>query len=99
MLPEPHDVGPLVERAHKLAHQISRVVPGASCLHRAGAARVWLASHGVDAQIIVGMRKAGDTALAGRIEGHAWLEVDTPSGTALLFTSENDAYTPVWGGS
>jgi hypothetical protein len=69
-----------------LAHRASRLIPGARCLHRALAGRVWLARRGVDAQIVVGFRKRG------AIEGHAWLEVQTPDGPRLLFKGAGDGY-------
>src|SRR5690554_7847945 len=52
-----------------LAHRASRLVPGAQCLQRALAGRVWLARRGIASEIVVGFRKRG------LLEGHAWLEV------------------------
>ena len=74
------------ETASLLAHRASRLIPGAKCLHRALAARVWLARRGVDAQIVVGFRKRGV------IEGHAWLELQTPDGPRTLFKGAGDGY-------
>ncbi len=72
--------------AELLAHRASRFVPGARCLHRALASRVWLARRGVDAQIVVGFRNRG------ALEGHAWLEVHTPQHTYTLFRGAGDGY-------
>ncbi|MFW5967482.1 MAG: lasso peptide biosynthesis B2 protein [Persicimonas sp.] len=72
--------------AELLAHRASRLVPGAECLHRALACRVWLARRGIDAEIVVGFRKRG------AIEGHAWLEVDTPDGPRTMFKGDEDGY-------
>lgn len=72
--------------AELLAARASRLVPGAACLHRALASRVWLARRGVQAQIVVGFRKRGV------IEGHAWLEVSTPDGPLVLFRGPADDY-------
>lgn len=74
------------EIAELLAHRASRLVPGARCLHRALAARVWLARRGVDAQVVVGFRKRG------AIEGHAWLEIQAPDGPQTLFRGADDGY-------
>ncbi len=74
------------EIAELLAHRASRLVPGAECLHRALACRVWLARRGVDATIVVGFRKRG------AIEGHAWLEIASPDGLHTMFKSEGDDY-------
>lgn len=75
-----------LEIGELLALRASRLVPGAACMHRALACRVWLARRGVDAQIVVGFRKRG------AIEGHAWLEVSTPDGPRLLFKADGDDY-------
>ena len=74
------------ELAVLLAARASRLIPGAECLHRALAGRVWLARRGVDAQIVVGFRKRGV------IQGHAWLEIATPGGSRCLFKSADDGY-------
>lgn len=74
------------EVAELLAARASKLVPGAECLHRALACRVWLARRGVDAEIVVGLRKRG------AIEGHAWLEVDTPEGPRTMFKGDDDGY-------
>ncbi|MFP4600464.1 MAG: lasso peptide biosynthesis B2 protein [Persicimonas sp.] len=74
------------EIAELLAHRASRLVPGARCLHRALACRVWLARRGIDATIVVGFRKRG------ALEGHAWLEIVTPGGSRTMFKSDGDDY-------
>lgn len=74
------------EVAEILAGRASKLVPGAQCMHRALAGRVWLARRGVQAQIVVGFRKRG------AIEGHAWLELETPAGARELFRSADDGY-------
>lgn len=65
--------------AKRAAGRASRLVPGAACLHRALAARVWLARRGIEAEIVVGFRKEG------ALEGHAWLEVASPTGPIEVF--------------
>jgi hypothetical protein len=74
------------EIAQLLAHRASRLVPGAKCMHRALAGRVWLARRGIEAQIVVGFRKRG------AIEGHAWLELQTQDGPKTLFKGVEDGY-------
>lgn len=69
-----------------LAHRASRLVPGARCMHRALAGRVWLARRGVASEIVVGFRKRGV------LEGHAWLEVQSPEGAFDLFKRAQDGY-------
>lgn len=78
--------GEWAEIANLLAHRASRLVPGAKCLQRAIAGRVWLARRGIDAQIVVGFRKRG------AIEGHAWLELQSPDGPNTLFRGAGDGY-------
>lgn len=60
----------------------TRFVPGALCLHRAAAGRVWLASFGIESRIVVGLRRDS------RWQGHAWLEVEHDDDRILLFTEE-----------
>src|SRR5690554_3400663 len=69
-----------------LAHRASRVVPGARCMHRALAGRVWLARRGIASKIVVGFRKRGV------LEGHAWLEIQAPDGPFELFKGTDDGY-------
>ena len=69
-----------------LAHRASRLVPGAQCLQRALAGRVWLARRGIASEIVVGFRKRG------LLEGHAWLEVMSPNEMIELFRSADDGY-------
>lgn len=75
-----------IEISELLAHRASRFVPGAQCLQRALAARVWLARRGVASEIVVGFRKRGV------LEGHAWLEVKAPGGAIALFKGADDGY-------
>jgi hypothetical protein len=63
------DPSEYVGLAKAAARRASRLVPGATCLHRALASRVWLARRGVASEIVVGFRREG------ALEGHAWLEV------------------------
>ena len=65
--------------AKRAAGRASKLVPGAACLHRALAARVWLARRGIPAEIVVGFRNDGG------LEGHAWLEVPSPTGPIAVF--------------
>ena len=69
-----------------LAHRASRLVPGAQCLQRALAGRVWLARRGIASEIVVGFRKRG------LLEGHAWLEVMSPDELIELFKDAGDGY-------
>ncbi len=73
------EVGEAVEAATRAAGRSSKLVPGASCLHRALASRVWLARRGIASEIVVGFRKEG------HLEGHAWLEVFGPEGPTAIF--------------
>lgn len=73
-------------RGRALAYRWSRVVPDATCLHRALATRVWLAGFGIESRIVVGFRR--EEALAG----HAWLEVDLGDAATVLFHEEPDEY-------
>jgi hypothetical protein len=79
-----------LELARIAAFRASRFIPGANCLHRAFAVRVWLATQGVEAAIVLGFRKRED------LEGHAWLEIPTATGRVLrLFCTDEDGYTKV----
>lgn len=69
-----------------LAHRASRFIPGARCMHRALAGRVWLARRGIASEIVVGFRKRGV------IEGHAWLEIQASDGPFELFKGDDDGY-------
>ena len=68
-----------LETAERASERASRLVPGAVCLHRALAARVWLARRGVPTSLVVGFRR-DDT-----LEGHAWLDVESRDGPSELF--------------
>ncbi|MBA2665058.1 MAG: lasso peptide biosynthesis B2 protein [Bradymonadaceae bacterium] len=70
-----------------LANRASRLVPGTSCMHRAVAARLWLARRGIAGRIVIGFRKRG------WLEGHAWLEISTDTDPIYLFKSESDGYS------
>lgn len=73
-------------RSRHLAYRWSRWVPGANCLHRATATRVWLAAYRMDSRVVLGFRKRES------LEGHAWLEVALPEAVTLLFVSDDDGY-------
>jgi hypothetical protein len=75
----------LLARAERGAWRASRLVPGAACLHRALAVRLWLAWHGQASQVVVGFRQRGE------VQGHAWLEV----GEQRLFAGELETYPSV----
>ncbi|MGY6629497.1 MAG: lasso peptide biosynthesis B2 protein [Wenzhouxiangella sp.] len=47
----------------------SRLVPGAECLARALALRWWMRSHGLEAQLRIGVRQEN-----GETHSHAWVE-------------------------
>lgn len=72
----PRERSPAIAR--RAARRVSRLVPGATCLHRALASRVWLARRGVSTELVVGFRKEG------AIEGHAWLQLDEATGETLF---------------
>jgi hypothetical protein len=61
----------------------ARLVPAATCLTQAIAARRLLAQHGVRSDLRIGVARAGD----GRMQAHAWLECD---GTTILGHSERE---------
>jgi hypothetical protein len=88
-LPEPK-LASTLETCKKAAYRSSKGVPGAACLHRAVASQVWLALAGVSSEVMIGFRKRA------KLEGHAWLEVDTVSGRVLLFASDEDGYSRTW---
>lgn len=75
-----------IAQAERTAHRASRLVPGAACMHRALAARVFLARRGVASELVVGLRKTG------ALEGHAWLEVEVDGGHTALFVTEEAGY-------
>ena len=81
----------LIEICRRGAYRASRLVPGAACLHRAVASQVWLALCGIRSEVMIGFRKRA------RLEGHAWLEIETDGGRVLLFTSDEDGYSRAWG--
>jgi len=68
--------------AERAAERASRLVPGARCLHRALASRVWLARRGVRSGLVVGFRRDG------ALEGHAWLELEGPRDGEELFVEQ-----------
>ena len=80
---ENHDT---LARGRALATRWSSWVPGATCLHRALATRVWLAAFRVDSRIVLGFRRHDS------LTGHAWLEVDLGDGVAVLFHDDPDGY-------
>ena len=73
-------------RSRHLAYRWSRFVPGANCLHRATATRVWLAAYRMESRVVLGFRKRNG------LEGHAWLEVSLPEAVTLMFVSDDDGY-------
>lgn len=81
--------GDTIPRARALAYRWSRWVPGANCLHRALATRLWLAAYRIDASVVVGFRKRD------RFEGHAWLEIPLEDAVTLMFVSDDDGYDAI----
>ena len=75
-----------LERARLTAHRASRLVPGAECLQRALASRVFLARRGVDSEVVVGFR------MSGELEGHAWLEIRDGALNRDLFREDGSGY-------
>ncbi len=63
-----------VRRAYGVANEVrraSRSVPRASCFTQALAARRWLAHHGLENELRIGVARKPD----GSPEAHAWIEV------------------------
>lgn len=77
-----------VERA---LYRMSRLCPGATCIHRALAAQRLLARRSVGSRVVIGLRKR-----QGVLEGHAWLEVARTG--AVLFVSADAGYREVFDG-
>lgn len=75
-----------LERARLTAHRASRLIPGARCLQRALASRVWLARRGIESEVVVGFR------MSGELEGHAWLEVRDGAISRDLFHGDESGY-------
>jgi hypothetical protein len=82
-LPEHHDT---LARGRALAYRWSKFVPGANCVDRAVATRVWLAGFRIDSRIVLGFRRRNG------LEGHAWLEVELTDAVTLLFVGDDDGY-------
>ena len=76
-------VGSAVERALRRA---SRFVPGATCIHRAVAARRMLKRRGVDARVVIGLRGGDELA------GHAWVEIGEGDEAVALFSDDDTKY-------
>ena len=76
-----------VERA---LHRTSRLVPGATCIHRSLAGQRMLLRRGMAARIAIGLRR-GDQA----VEGHAWLEAGEKGSEIRLFLGESAGYRPI----
>jgi hypothetical protein len=75
------------QRLVRLVHLVARLVPGAHCLPRALVAQLLLRRRGLDPVLRFGVRKD-----AGRLDAHAWLELD---GAPLLESHETlRDYTP-----
>lgn len=65
----------------------SRLVPGASCLTRALAARVLLGRYGHASRVVIGVAREG-----GEFGAHAWTEVE---GRAVIGEREKERYRPL----
>lgn len=68
-----------LRRAEPWARRASEFIPGATCLHRSLASRVWLARRGIPTRLVVGFRRDGG------LEGHAWLEIEGAPTDETLF--------------
>ena len=68
----------------------SRLVYGATCIHRALAARRMLADRGLSAQVVIGLRKR-----EGVLEGHAWIETQGGGGPLRAFCGEGGQYSAI----
>lgn len=88
--PVPGHIAARTEVGRVAALRASRLVPGANCLHRAFALRVWFGSQGVESRIVIGFRKRES------FEGHAWIEIACDDGsTVTLFCTDADGYREV----
>ena len=83
------DVSESAHRVGAVLEDVSPWVPGAKCLHRAAAGRVWLAALGIQSQIVVGVRRDR------RWQGHAWLEVSDDDSRLVIFAEEVE-FRPIW---
>lgn len=68
--PDPSASRPWQRRALAL-RRVSRFVPGAHCLARALALRWWMRQSGLNALIVIGVRRTQEG-----IASHAWVELD-----------------------
>lgn len=87
----PADTVETTRRVARTLESVSRYVPGALCLHRAAAGRVWLATSGISSRIVIGVHRGASW------QGHAWLEVEDNDDTIVIF-SEEVPFRPVFGG-
>ncbi len=79
--------------ARRSAQSLSQWIPGARCLHRALASRIWLARRGIEAEVVVGFQRRE------QLQGHAWLERQGKLGApARLFLDDPDDYREVFRG-
>lgn len=67
---DPSTVAPWQRRALAL-RRVSRFTPGAHCLARALALRWWMRQSGLNALIVIGVRRTAEG-----IASHAWVELD-----------------------
>lgn len=81
------DEAQLLERAARTVHRAQRLVPRARCMHRALAARVWLARRGVETTVVFGVRNDAEG-----LAGHAWLEPDGGARAPLTTPAERDLF-------
>lgn len=95
-LPRARSEAQQLERARVLALRTSRVLRGTRCLHRALAARLWLARRGVTrVTVVLGLRHVGRDEGHG-LTGHAWLELRaSEGGTRTAFLEGHPRYTSV----
>jgi hypothetical protein len=89
-LSRPRSLRPVRAMPERIAWAIravgDRIPGGRNCLVRALATQALLSRHGYDAQLRIGVRKAGD----GSIAAHAWLEA---AGIVLVGDFELGNYT------
>jgi hypothetical protein len=73
-------------RGRALAYRWSSVVPGANCIDRAVATRVWLSACRLKSRVVLGFRRRDG------LEGHAWLEVELDGAATVLFIEDDDGF-------
>ena len=72
----------------RAVRRVSRVVPGATCLTQALAARLLLSRYGYPAHLQIGVVRTPE----GELRAHAWLESE---GRVVLGAAELEGYTPL----